>query len=198
MPFKDPQKKKEYNRMYREKNRDKINARIRVWSKSEEQQKKKKEYKEKNREKLLKYFVERRKKPGYKEKFNEYFRNWINEKRKIDPSFKLKQQLSHRIYLALKKKGAFKSKRTMKFLGCTVKELWQHLEKQFQPGMTRENYGEWHVDHIKPCALFDLTKDEEQAACFHYTNLQPLWAVDNIRKGKKYEQAEKVGEEPAT
>ena len=193
MPFKDPQKKKEYNRMYREKNRDKINARIRKWSKSEEQQKKKKEYREKNRKKLLKYFADRRKKPGYKEKFNEYFKNWISKKRKIDPNFKLKQQLSHRIYLALKNKGASKSKRTMKFLGCTVSELWQHLENKFQPGMTRENYGEWHVDHIKPCALFDLTKDDEQAACFHYTNLQPLWAVDNIRKGKKYEQKRKGG-----
>lgn len=186
MPFKDPQKKKEYARMYREKNRDKINARIRKWSKGEEPQKKKQEYREKNREKLLKYYADRRKKPGYKEKFNNYYKNWINKKLKKDPNFKLKQQLSHRIYLALKINKISKSKRTMKLLGCTVEELWQHLEKQFQPGMTRKNYGEWHVDHIKPCALFDLTRDEEQAICFHYTNLQPLWAVDNIRKGKKY------------
>ena len=48
--------------------------------------------------------------------------------------------------------------------------------------MTKENYGEWHVDHIKPCASFDLTDPEQQAICFHYTNLQPLWAVDNIKK----------------
>lgn len=187
MPFKDPQKKKQYEREYREKNREKINARIRVWSKGEKQQKKKKEYNEKNREKLLQYWVNYRKKPGQKEKFNKYFKSWINKKLKNDPNFKLKMQLSHRIYLALKVKNIFKSKKTLKLLGCTVEELWQHLEKQFQPGMTKENYGEWHVDHIKPCALFDLTKDEDQAACFHYTNLQPLWAEQNLKKGKKYE-----------
>jgi len=185
MPYKDPQKRKEYDRIYREKNRDKINARIRVWSKSEKQQKKKQEYTEKNREKLLKYWTDYRKKPGQKEKFKKYFNSWISKKLKSDPNFKMKMQLSHRVYMALKVNGISKSKRTMKLLGCTVTELWQYLESKFQPGMTKENYGKWHVDHIKPCALFDLTKPEEQAKCFHYTNLQPLWAKDNIRKGKK-------------
>lgn len=187
MPHKDPEKKKEYYRMYREKNRDKINARRRVWSKGEEQQKKIQKYREKNREKLLQYWVEYRKKPGQKEKFNNYYKNWIYKKLKTNPHFKLKHQLSHRIYLSLKRKGICRSKRTMKLLGCTVEELWKHLENQFQPGMTRENYGEWHVDHIKPCASFDLTKPEEQQKCFHYTNLQPLWAKDNLTKGARYE-----------
>jgi hypothetical protein len=72
-------------------------------------------------------------------------------------------------------------------LGCTIEELWKHLEKKFKPGMTKENHGKWHVDHIIPCAIFDLSKPEEQIKCFHYTNLQPLWAIDNIRKGKIYE-----------
>ena len=188
MPYKDPQKIKEYGRIYREKNRDKINARIREWSKSEERQKKIKAYRKKNREKLLKYWVEYRKRPGQKEKFNSYFKEWINKKLKNDPNFKIKMQLGHRIYMALKVNGISKSRRTMKLLGCTVAELWKHLESKFQPGMTRENYGKWHVDHIKPCALFDLTKPEEQAKCFHYTNLQPLWAKDNIRKGKKLDE----------
>ena len=52
--------------------------------------------------------------------------------------------------------------------------------------MTKENHGKWHVDHIIPCASFDLTKPEQQAKCFHYTNLQPLWAKDNAKKGAKY------------
>ena len=54
--------------------------------------------------------------------------------------------------------------------------------------MTWENHGQygWHVDHIKPCALFDLTKIEEQKKCFHYTNLQPLWWRDNIKKSHHY------------
>ena len=51
--------------------------------------------------------------------------------------------------------------------------------------MTWKNHGIWHVDHIRPCASFDLTKDEEQRECFHYKNLQPLWGPDNLAKGSK-------------
>jgi len=185
MPYKNLEKRKEYGRMYREKNRDKINARVKKWSKGEKQQEKIKKYKEKNREKLLQYWVEYRKKPGYKKKFNQYYKKWITEKLKNDPHFKMKQLLSHRIYLALKVKGVSKSIRTMKLLGCTVEELWKHLESKFQPGMTRENHGKWHVDHIKPCASFDLTDAKQQAECFHYTNLQPLWSEQNLKKGSK-------------
>tara|TARA_R110000751_G_scaffold131998_3_gene234420 strand:- start:438 stop:656 length:219 start_codon:yes stop_codon:yes gene_type:complete len=69
-----------------------------------------------------------------------------------------------------------------------------HLEDQFQDGMSWENYGRpngdylegWHIDHIKPCALFNLEDASQQKECFHYTNLQPLWAEDNLSKGDKY------------
>ena len=69
-------------------------------------------------------------------------------------------------------------------LGCTIQEARNHIEKQFIDGMSWENYGKWHIDHIKPCASFDLTKENDQRKCFHYTNLQPLWAKDNLVKGK--------------
>jgi hypothetical protein len=59
------------------------------------------------------------------------------------------------------------------------------LEKQFTKGMNWKNYGKWHIDHIKPCASFDLSLEHEQKLCFHFTNLQPLWAKDNIRKSDK-------------
>ena len=187
MPHKDPEKKKEYHRKYREEHREKINARTREWSKGEKHQKYIENYNEKNKEKMLQYWVEYRKKPKNKKNFNEYYKNWIDKKLKEDPHFKLKQNLSHRIYLALKVKNVSKFKRTKELTGCTISELWDHLKKQFQPGMTIENYGIWHVDHVKPCALFDLTDPKQQEECFHYTNLQPLWAIDNIRKGKAYE-----------
>jgi hypothetical protein len=58
----------------------------------------------------------------------------------------------------------------------------EFLEKKFLPGMNWENYGEWHIDHIVPCSSFDLSKSEQQKICFNYSNLQPLWAADNIRK----------------
>jgi hypothetical protein len=75
---------------------------------------------------------------------------------------------------------------TADLIGCTWEEFVSYIEKQFKPGMAWENHGEWHIDHIKPCALFDLSKPEEQKACFHFTNVQPLWAVDNMKKGAKY------------
>jgi hypothetical protein len=69
-------------------------------------------------------------------------------------------------------------------IGCTYRELAIHIEKQFQPGMTWENMGEWHVDHVVPVAHF-LETDPEGVAWNHYTNLQPLWAKDNLSKGAK-------------
>lgn len=97
---------------------------------------------------------------------------------------RLANNLRTRIHHALK--GLCKSKKTLDLLGCDVEFFKKHLEAQFTEGMTWDNYGKdfngWQVDHIIPCAKFDLSKDEDQYACFHYTNLQPLWAIDNLIK----------------
>jgi hypothetical protein len=61
-----------------------------------------------------------------------------------------------------------------------------YLAGKFKDGMTWENHGEWHIDHIKPCASFNLLDEGEQKKCFHYTNLQPLWASENLSKGCKF------------
>lgn len=91
-------------------------------------------------------------------------------------------------------KGYKKLSKTHELIGCTYEQLKQHIIKQFQPGMTWENRGvyTWHIDHIKPLALFDLSKKEEQLKVNHYTNFQPLWAIDNIKKGKKYVEENKT------
>lgn len=74
----------------------------------------------------------------------------------------------------------------IKLIGCSIEDFWIYLESKFEPGMTRENYGKvWHIDHIMPCAIFDLTKPEHQKRCFHFSNLQPLFAEDNRRKSDK-------------
>jgi hypothetical protein len=73
---------------------------------------------------------------------------------------------------------------TIKLLGCDVNFLKIYLKNLFSDGMTWENYGKWEIDHIVPCSSFDLSKPEEQRRCFHYTNLQPLWENENIKKGK--------------
>jgi hypothetical protein len=120
-----------------------------------------------------------RQKPEFKLKRNIYLKN----KLKTDFNYKLIHTIRVRVKDVLR--GHSKSDSTINMLGCTINELWIHLEKQFKQGMTRENHGKWHIDHIKPCASFDLTKPEEQAKCFHYTNLQPLWASENLAKGSK-------------
>jgi len=83
---------------------------------------------------------------------------------------------------------ATKSAPTMVLIGCSIQELRAHLEALFLPGMTWKNYGfrGWHVDHKRPCVSFDLTDPAQQRACFHYTNLQPLWAKDNLKKHAKW------------
>ena len=70
--------------------------------------------------------------------------------------------------------------------GCSRQELIEHIENQFVEGMNWENYGEWHIDHIKPLSKFDLTSLDQQYMANHYTNLQPLWKEDNLRKKDHY------------
>ena len=110
--------------------------------------------------------------------------NKYRQKRlQTDINFKLLCNLRSRIHIALKRNS--KSRHTEQLIGCSIEFLKQYFEKQFQLGMTWENYGEWHIDHIRPCSSFDLSKPEEQCKCFHYTNLQPLWAIENILKSNK-------------
>jgi len=71
-------------------------------------------------------------------------------------------------------------------LGCSVPHFLMYLAQQFRPGMRSDNHGEWEIDHIRPCSLFDLTDPEQRRLCFHYTNLQPLWSADNMSKGPSF------------
>ena len=204
MPL-DREKRKQYLKEYYSKNREKrlqYNKEWRLKNKERRLQYKKewylnnKNYCKKwyidNRERRLRYDKEynlknkeKRKqwRLNNKEKSKKYQNKYYKKKIKIDPNYKLIRNMRSRIWFALKRNH--KSKSTIKLLGCSVEECWQHLKSKFQPGMTKENYGQWHVDHIIPCASFDLKCPVQQLACFHYTNLQPLWAADNIRKKDK-------------
>lgn len=123
----------------------------------------------------------------YRKQGREYQRRRASE----DVSFRLLRNLRARLVTACRGK---RCDRTIALIGCTLGHLRTHLEAQFKPGMTWANYGPyrmdqpmtWHIDHIRPCASFDLTDPEQQRACFHWSNLQPLWAVDNISKGATY------------
>ena len=106
---------------------------------------------------------------------------------KTDIAFKITERIRSRINLCLKRYKTIKSQEFKTLLGTNdMQVIWDHLQKQFKKGMTRENHGLWHIDHIRPVSSFDLTKPKEQIKCFHYTNLQPLWAKENLSKGAKH------------
>lgn len=112
------------------------------------------------------------------------------EKYAKDNEYKILTTLRNRLGDALKIVGrSKKAARTLELLGCPVWHLMAHFEFLFKPGMTWENHGPvWHIDHIKPCAKFDLSDPEQQKSCFHWTNLQPLFAEENLRKSDHYVQ----------
>lgn len=144
-----------------------------------------KEYNRKYRESHRKENVlySRRYRENNREKFNQYYRE-----RRQDVRFKIAHNL--RCVLRQAVKNNFKSGSAVRDLGCTIRELKRHLESQFQPGMTWENYGlyGWHIDHIKPLSSFTLSDRTQFLEACHYTNLQPLWAKENLQKGNYKEE----------
>ncbi len=161
----------------RRKNYDKELARQRKWCQT-------------NRDKAAVYRATQRNKPETKEKEKQYRlanpdkqKEYQKRYRDKNPARKILTSLRSRIVRAI---NGGKSKKTAQYLGCTFEQLKTHLESLWLPGMSWENWGygvnKWHIDHIRPCACFDLTDLGQQHKCFNYTNLQPLWHHDNILK----------------
>lgn len=146
---------------YRKRNKEKVNERKNTWYAN----------KEKRRE--------------YRKTMSDYHRKYWKERRKRDPIFRIKNNLRNRLNSIIKGKRSSLTK----LLGCTEEEFKKHLETQFQSGMSWDNYGVggWHIDHIKPLALFDLSDSKQIKLACHYTNLQPLWETDNLKKGRNYD-----------
>lgn len=111
-------------------------------------------------------------------------RRWMNERYLNDPAFNMLVRLRVRTRKALL--GKSKSVATRELIGCTTDELCAWIEKQFLPGMSWGNMSEWEIDHKRPLATFDLTDEAQLREAAHYTNLQPLWRVDNRKKGAKW------------
>ena len=184
-----PDLSKERDRNSREKHRERRNARNREYMKiardanPEKFRKRAKESAVKNREAARKRsarYYERHK--GKAQAAN----NKCQKRRmQTDPAFAMSQRLRRRFTRAINSQSAKKLNNTLDLIGCSVAELMLHLESQFVPGMTWKNRSEWHIDHIIPIALFDMRDVSQQQAAFHYTNLRPLWAIDNHKKGAK-------------
>lgn len=112
-----------------------------------------------------------------RERYNQY----LVEKRRTDPNARLRHAIRTRMLTAVHSDA--KAGSAVRDLGCSIQELKAYLESQFKPGMSWDNYGKWHIDHIKPLAKFDLTDRQQFLEACHYTNLQPLWAEENFQKG---------------
>lgn len=126
-------------------------------------------------------FKEHRKTTDYKKWKKEYH----SRRYRDDVEYKLQHLVRNRLLNSIKngvKKGS-----AVRDLGCSIEELRMYLESKFQPGMSWENHGlhGWHIDHIRPLSSFDLGKEDEIKKACHYTNLQPLWASENIKKCAK-------------
>jgi hypothetical protein len=187
------QAKKEYHKNYRQEHKQEITKY------QQEHKKEAKQYYKINKEQILqryKIYRQNHKKEiknyrlEHKEEIKQYHKNYkerrtkhIKNRKKTDINFRLSCYLRTRVWSALK--GINKSKSTIKLLGCSIEKLKKHLEKHFKPRMSWANYGKWHIDHIRPCASFDLSKPSEQFKCFNYKNLRPLWKAENLSRSKK-------------
>jgi len=126
-----------------------------------------------------------------KGKFQRYknFKKWHKKAYKTNAQYRARVIIHKNLITALKRQKANKSDKTIKLLGLNFNEFKEYFEKLFRKGMNWENHGEWHIDHIIPCAKFDLTNPENQKICFNYKNLQPLWAEENLKKSDKTDYA---------
>lgn len=192
-PCKSERKREAYNsnrghvlsRMaeYRKANKEKVAA-----TKRECYQRNAAQYKAKHRDY---YLANAERKKTYQSEYVK--RNWASVKQvsaaykrnrlRNDPLFRAEYAMRCRVFQAFRKKAIPQSQRTRDMLGCEWETLKAHMEAQFAAGMTWNNYGEWHVDHIVPLA--SATSESELIRLCHYSNLQPLWAADNRRKGAR-------------
>jgi hypothetical protein len=160
------------DKKYREKNKEKLNEYHKEWSKLK-------------RKELREYHSTWR--GNNREHVNEKTRLWYLNRRRTDPSFRLKCNTRTAVWTCLKERDVAKYRSTFELLGYSLKELMTHLEALFTEGMTWDNYGEWHVDHKIPMNSFNFetTDDPEFKLCWCLDNLQPLWGPDNLTKGTK-------------
>jgi hypothetical protein len=172
---------KSRKKIYYNNNSEKLNKKTREWyeKNSEKSCQQKKEYYVKNRELVLersKLWVK-----NNRDKVN----NYVKRKKEKTPLFKVELNIRSRMAQYLKQKNITKRNKTYDIVGIDINGLKKHIEEQFENGMTWENYGMygWHIDHKIP--LCSAANENELLKLFHYTNLQPLWAEDNLKKNGK-------------
>jgi len=184
---KNADKLRENRAEYRQKNADKVREKKAEYYRKNAD--KRAEYYRKNADKVCKKMAEyyRKNADKVRKKVAEYNRKNADKVRgkRAERSRKIEVKIVSIQRKRLKTIVGSTSVRRHEMTGCTSKELRDHIESQFVKGMTWDNHGRWHLDHIMPCSAFDLTKPEHVKICFNWQNLCPIWAKKNLRKGKK-------------
>jgi len=182
-------KRKEYEKKYILLNKKRIAERVKNWRLRtiEKRRIQAREYQLKNKERIKKYLKEWVNRPEVRLKRNQRFK----ERRKTDPYFRMKLSLRGRLMSFVYRGRAKKMVSTNKLIGCDWNFFKTYIEKQFHDNpqnnkpMTWQNYGKWHIDHIKPMTSFNLLNLKDQYECCNFKNLQPLWAYENRKKSNK-------------
>lgn len=147
---------------------------------------------EQTRQRLKEYAETHREQTNAKvRRFRSDNRERLNDEQRIryktDVGFRILQNLRKSLHRAVTRCSVTKCGHTADLIGCPIEKLRQHLETKFDVGMTWDNYGKcWHIDHIVPCAAFDMTIESEQRRCFNWSNLQPMFAHNNLVKGSTH------------
>ena len=206
MGYEDKEKKRESDRKYYLKNKEKIREAHRLWKENNKEYLKEmdkvysKRYRLKNKEEINRKSREKQpitteKRRDYKKEYNkkyfqknkkiiqEYHRVYRIERYHSDDMFRCSCAIRSMIWTSLRNKGYTKKSRTYEILGISYEEFSLYMERQFVDGMCWGNHGEWHIDHIIP--LSSAHTEADVIKLNHYTNLQPLWAYDNLSKGSK-------------
>lgn len=164
--------KKVADKKWRDSNKEYMSNKSKTWYEQNKEHRKQylKEYREKNIDKI-----------------RETKRNYEKTRKHNDPIYKLINNFRTAIYQVLKENKVQKNGRYFEILQYSPENLIEHLENKFKDGMTWDNYGEWHVDHIKPISSFNIQEigDDSFMSCWCLENLQPLWGDENIRKSNK-------------
>lgn len=180
-------KRRASQRRWREDNREKTRQQQKDWRQRNP------EYYQNNRERILEGC--RRRYQSNPEKDRERVRKWQKanpDKRASykrtrycnDIDFRLSECIRNRVRSAIY--GDYKSGSAIRDLACTIPEFRSYIQSKFTDGMSWENYGDWHLDHVRPLSSFDLADPQQFEEAVHYSNYQPLWADDNFRKGSRY------------
>lgn len=186
----------EYKKQYYLKNKKKIKERVKKYAQDNKEKikERQKTYYDYNKEKLLesrKQYIKQYIKQN-KEKLSKKTVKYIRERKKTDPIYKFKCSIRYNIKGAFKRdtKKFRKNTKTETILGCTIEEFRLYIQSQFKKGMSFENHGEWHLDHIIPMSL--AINQEQAIKLNHYTNFQPLWAEENLSKSNKIKEQQLI------